>query len=411
MLDIAREKQQTQRDDESCSRPVLEHPSHVSVTDNVAGLKRLLVQPFNILLLFLPVALASQLLDWPDEYEFWLCFFSLMPLAKILSDATEEVSTTIGSDEIGGMMAATFGNATEITVSIILLVKNRYQVVKMALLGSVLSCLLFVLGMASFAGSVMGGKGQCNIPAFWYALPLGVAVFLIIVATVVTHATSIEVELVVSRSFSFMSIIVYSISMFLQIRLRKPVDGDVENDECMEGKLSELNELGEDCKPMSLWLGTFCLASTIVVMAFVSELLSDDLDAMLSATKMTETFFAVIFLPLIVNVADALAATRFAMHDRIDLSVGICLGSSVQLSSFVLPAAVLIAWALGNGTMGENLTLTYGPLSVSVLSVSAVVVLVMAVDGRLNAVKGAILLCMFCATIPLYWFLADTNHP
>lgn len=117
-------------------------------------------------------------------------------------------------------------------------------------------------------------------------------------------------------------------------------------------------------------------------------------------------FFAIIFLPLIVNVSDAMAATRFAMHDRMDLAVGICLGSSVQLLSFVLPVAVLIAWAFERDTHDRNMTLSFGILSNCLLVISTVVVLIMIVGGKFELMKGAILLIMYVVSAVLLWFFA-----
>lgn len=402
MLNIAWQRQRAHLENNVYQRPVILHSRLCLSLDNFLGLKRLFWQPFNILLFILPVVLLSILLDWPHHIEFWLCFFALLPLAKIMGDATEEVSNTIESDEIGGLLAATLGNATEITVTLCLLTRGKYEVVKFALFGAVLSCLLFVLGTASFVASVMGCTVQCHIKPLWYALPLVVAASLIIVASVVVFDNSINTELNISRTFSCISILSYGSSLFIQIYARNTMDGDTGTED-MEGKLSEFSE---DFKPMSLWLGILCLAVAIVVMALVAELLSDDLDAMLLSTQMSEVFFAIIFLPLIVNVSDAMAATRFAMHDRMDLAVGICLGSSVQLLSFVLPVAVLIAWAFERDTHDRNMTLSFGILSNCLLVISTVVVLIMIVGGKFELMKGAILLIMYVVSAVLLWFFA-----
>merc|ERR550537_219213 len=118
-------------------------------------MKRIMVHPLNALLGFLPLGVAAHYLHWSDVSIFWLNFVGLVPLAKILGDATEELAANLKNDMLAGLLNATFGNAVEVVIMIQTLRAGLIEVVKATLLGSVLSNLLLVLGMSFFAGGLV----------------------------------------------------------------------------------------------------------------------------------------------------------------------------------------------------------------------------------------------------------------
>lgn len=117
------------------------------------GFKHLiLLEPVSILLLAFPIAVLSHLLEWGTIWTFWLNFLAMIPLAKLMGDATEELAAGLRSDTIGGLLNATFGNAVEMILMVQTLRAGQIDVVKGTLLGSILSNLLLVLGMSFVAG-------------------------------------------------------------------------------------------------------------------------------------------------------------------------------------------------------------------------------------------------------------------
>lgn len=128
--------------------------------DNLLGLKTILFHPMCLLLVCVPLGVASRPLGWSDSWTFWLNFLALVPLAKILGDATEELAAAIGNDTISGLLNATFGNAVEMIVAVQSLRADLLMVVKTSLLGSVLSNILLVLGTAFLLGGLSSSKKQ-----------------------------------------------------------------------------------------------------------------------------------------------------------------------------------------------------------------------------------------------------------
>merc|ERR1719440_479453 len=117
-----------------------------------------MVHPLNLLLGFLPFGFAAPYLQWSEVSIFWLNFVGLVPLAKILGDATEELAANLKNDMVAGLLNATFGNAVEVVFTVQSLRAGLIRIVKATLLGSVLSNTLLVLGMSFFFGGIMTTK-------------------------------------------------------------------------------------------------------------------------------------------------------------------------------------------------------------------------------------------------------------
>lgn len=122
---------------------------------NSKGIIAMLKQPLNVLLILVPLGMASHFLGWGDMATFWLNFAALIPLAKLLGDATEELAAGLKNDMLAGILNATFGNAVEMVITIQSLRAGLLGVVKASLLGSVLSNILLVLGMSFFFGGIL----------------------------------------------------------------------------------------------------------------------------------------------------------------------------------------------------------------------------------------------------------------
>jgi Ca2+:H+ antiporter len=107
----------------------------------------------NVLLIMVPVGFAVYYARLAPVPVFIINFVAIIPLAAMLSSATEELAIRVG-ETLGGLLNATFGNAVELIVSVQALIKNEITIVKTSLIGSMLSNLLLVLGMSFFLGGV-----------------------------------------------------------------------------------------------------------------------------------------------------------------------------------------------------------------------------------------------------------------
>lgn len=411
--------------------------------------------PLNLLLLFLPLGIVAWWRHWGPLYVFWFNFFAMVPLAKILGDATEELAASLKNDMIAGLLNATFGNAVEMVITVQTLRAGLFDVVKATLLGSVLSNTLLVLGMSFLCGGLVSKKKEApeaTGPEGAAPLPLQESPTTIQQeAALVQHqsgVTSMDIASIWDieekiQSFSVLgalvntSMLLISCMSFCLITIFRTVsfrDGDeaeayaseillpvsrissviimlayvayiffqlVTHKEAMSS--GDAEEEGEDeGGHLSVGKSTMLLCITTIVVAFSSELLVDAIEGVTEKAHMSDHFIGIILLPIVGNACEHAAAVRFAMQDKLGLSVSIAVGSSTQIALFVVPFSVLVGWAIGRG-----MDLNFGTLNTSMITLSVIVVLSMVVDGQSNWLQGYLLCSVYAIIAVMYWYLPD----
>jgi len=402
------------------------------------GIIGILMHPMNVLLIFLPFGVAAYFLEWGSLYLFWLNFAAMIPLAKILGDATEELAAGLRNDMIAGLLNATFGNAVEMMITVQTLRAGLYNVVKMTLLGSVLSNVLLVLGMSFFCGGVFskkhesnyapmnrvendsdggggsGGAGDATLVDFNEKIQsfsvLGALVntsmlliscmsfcLITIYRTVgdfedpaANEEFMTDVLLPVSRIASILAMLAYMAYIFFQLVTHKDAmsdGGDGEDDS--ENHLSLY-------KSISLLFVVTC------IVAMISDLVVHAIHGVAESNSMSQHFIGIILLPIVGNACEHAAAVRFAVEDKLGLSVSIAIGSSTQIALFVVPFSVIMGWA-----MDKPMDLNFGILNTTVMTLSVVVVLSMVVDGQSNWLQGYLLCTVYGIIAVMYWYLPD----
>merc|ERR1719221_140485 len=141
---------------------------------------------------------------------------------------------------------------------------------------------------------------------------------------------------------------------------------------------------------------------TTVVVAFSSELLVEAIQGVTENAQMSEHFIGIILLPIVGNACEHAAAVRFAVQDKLGLSVSIAVGSSTQIALFVVPFSVICGWALH-----KPMDLNFGMFNTSVITLSIIVVLSMVVDGHSNWLQGYLLMSVYSILAVMYWFLPN----
>eukprot|EP00933_Yihiella_yeosuensis_P082320 TRINITY_DN96166_c0_g1_i1.p1 TRINITY_DN96166_c0_g1~~TRINITY_DN96166_c0_g1_i1.p1 ORF type:complete len:524 (-),score=78.37 TRINITY_DN96166_c0_g1_i1:79-1527(-) len=399
--------------------------------DNLIGLRTIFLHPFCLPLIAVPLGILSELLRWGHIPTFWINFIALMPLAKILGDATEELAAGIGSDAISALLNATFGNAVELIVAVQSLRAELYSVTKATLLGSVLSNLLLVLGCSFLAGGISPsrfrhGRFHCfNAPValdrcisgFEKEQKFAVKGALMSMAMLLFSCMSFTIPTIfqafptddresvlkVSRIGACIMISSYVAFMIFQLfthsqTLSKEehlLRGSASSDDSAEGYDEEVVE-SASITPLCAVL--LMLISTLVV-SINSELLVNVIKEVVEAAGIPEGFIGAILLPIAGNACEHLAAIRFAIRDKPGLSIGIAVGSSTQIALLVLPLIVVVGWLLN-----KPLDLDCGILNVAVVGLSLLVVLTLLLDGRSNWFKGYILVALYLYISVLYWF-------
>mmetsp|Transcript_110209 Transcript_110209/g.235312 ORF Transcript_110209/g.235312 Transcript_110209/m.235312 type:complete len:468 (-) Transcript_110209:73-1476(-) len=408
-----------------------------------AGLLALFAHPLSLLLLCLPVGVVAYYQRWGHLWIFWLNFFAMIPLAKIMGDATEELAAGLKNDMFAGLLNATFGNAVEMVITINTLRAGLFDVVKATLLGSVLSNLLLVLGMSFFFGGIVGiraspggqsrplgpgGNGQellaqqekddkrSTASTFvnekvqtFSAMSALVNTSMLLLSclsfSLVTVFYSItaqsgrsrnrmdEILLPVSRICAVIITGCYIAYIIFQLVTHRHALQEVD-DAC--------DEDGDEDPKLSIGAAMGMLAGTTVIVGFCSELLVEALQGITKEASLSVHFIGIVLLPIVGNACEHASAIRFAMMDKPGLSIGIAVGSSTQISLFVVPFSVLVGWM-----MGLPMDLNFGALNTTVMTLSVIVVLSVVVDGQANWLQGYLLVSAYCVIAVLYWFLPD----
>ncbi|KAA8572757.1 hypothetical protein EYC84_003342 [Monilinia fructicola] len=348
----------------------------------------------NVLLIFVPLGIIAGLTHWDPVVIFILNFFAIIPLASILSFATEEISMKLG-ETLGGLLNATFGNAVELIVSIIALKQGQIRIVQSSMLGSILSNSLLVLGCCFIAGGIhntrtgtsMGIEQKFNdtVAGTMSSLMVLAASALIIPATLysVLSKSSADTEtniLILSHGTAIILLILYCLYLVFQLRTHANLF-DAESQAAGEE---------EEAPQMSPWAAAAVLVVVTVAVSICADYLVDSIDSIVESAHISKTFVGLILLPIVGNAAEHVTAIVVAVKDKMDLAMGVAIGSSMQIALFVTPFLVILGWILD-----EPMTLHFETFETVVFFLSVLVVTYVVQDGKSNYLEGCMLLGLY----------------
>src|ERR1035437_3519082 len=274
---------------------------------------------FLSLLVFVPIAIIAHYFNFNGEMVFFLCAIGIIPLAKFIGEATEEISGRVGT-AWGGLLNATFGNATELIIGVFALRAGLVEVVKASITGSIFGNLLLVLGTAMLFGGSKFKKQKFNLTvAQANSSTLLVAVIALLVPAVFLWTSGASGSLQIEKLSVFVAIamiVVYISSLFFS--LYPPKHLYREKVEKYEPKWSIKKSL------TILLLATLCVS-------WLSEILVGSIGAVVNQFVWTELFIGVIFVAIIGNIAEHVSAITVAVKDRMDLAIQISVGSATQI--------------------------------------------------------------------------------
>lgn len=363
--------------------------------------------PVNYLLVFLPLGIAAGLLEWSSNLVFWFNFLSIIPLASLLAFATEELSSHVG-ETLGGLLNVTFGNAVELIVSIVALKDNQVRIVQASMLGSILSNLLLVLGCCFLAGGYNRVQQKFNQTVAQTMSSLMCLATAGLVIPAAFHASlpksSAESELLdkeilsFSRGASVVLLIVYILYLYFQLGTHKELfEGINEESEQVAGHKENVTTLS----PVGSLL---MLLGITVVVSICADYLVGSIDDIVASSGLSKTFIGLIVIPIVGNAAEHVTAIVVAMKDKMDLAIGVAVGSSLQIALFVTPFMVLIGWAID-----VPMSLYFSTFETAVLFVSMLITNYLILDGESNWLEGAMLLGTYIIIALAFFYLPDLN--
>jgi len=362
---------------------------------DLQGLVSIFCTQLNVLLVFVPLGVVAERQDWGSGYVFGLNFIAIVPLAGILGAATESLAAHTGQ-MLGGLLNATFGNAVEMIVTIQALEAGLISVVQGSLLGSILSNLLLVLGMAFFAGGLRHKEQHFNATgASTNTTCLVLSSIALALPTIYNshpHTTDKDV-LTLSRICAIVVAFIYVLFLVFQLHthahLFRSAEGEEEEEEAL---LSPFNSV-------------VLLAATTCVVAYSSEFLVASIEGVTEEYGMPKAFIGVILLPIVGNAAEHATAVTAAMKGKMDLSLGVAVGSSTQIALFVVPFAVICGWFLD-----VPMSLDFRTFDATVLMVSVMLCSNVLHDGSSNWLEGAMLMATYVLIAIIIWFIPDEEE-
>jgi Ca2+:H+ antiporter len=352
----------------------------------------------NWLLLALPVTVYFSFIADNPGMSFVFSMISIMPLAFLMGHATEEIALRT-SESLGGLLNATFGNAVEIIIAGLAIytaathadqAEIMITVVQASLVGSILGNLLLVLGLSLLWGGLNHQKQTFNQPALSMngsLLLLAVLAMLIPAAVDIGGGASNSI-LQLSRYASLVLLVMYGLALLFQLKTHSHIFAT-------EGPSDGHDEPSMTNK--DAW--TLLIVATILV-AWMAEVLVHSIDDAANSLNMPTLFIGVILLPFFGNAAEHFTAVLVAGKDKMDLSLAIAIGSSVQIAVFVAPLMVIFAWV-----MGVDLSLEFGPLETVATFLSVLVVNSILNDGTTNWLEGSMLLACYASLGLSFWMM------
>ncbi|KAF2217008.1 hypothetical protein CERZMDRAFT_32241 [Cercospora zeae-maydis SCOH1-5] len=369
----------------------------------------------NILLIFVPVGIALEYtLDKSIQKNgiiiFVVNFVAIIPLAAVLSYATEELAMYIG-EVLGGLLNATFGNAVELIVSIIALTQGKVLIVQTSLIGSMLSNLLLVLGMCFFLGGINRPEQHFNITVAQTAASLlALAIGSLIIPTAFQIFADVDSGVTpTSRGTSILLLVVYA--CYLLFQLKTHVDMYNEPSKKTPKRSTGKKDAGdankafadpeeEETPSLSVIGALITLGISTVFIALCAEYMVSAISAV--AESVSQEFIGLILLPIVGNAAEHATAVTVAIKDKMDLSIGVAVGSSLQIALLVLPIMVLLSW-FGVGSP-EVLNLDFDGFLVVVLVLSIWLVNYLINDGKSHWLEGVLLMITYLIIAISAWF-------
>ncbi|MBW4545493.1 MAG: calcium/proton exchanger [Symplocastrum torsivum CPER-KK1] len=342
------------------------------------------------LLVFVPISIAAHFLEWGASVVFITSGLAIVPLAAFMGTATEEIAVVVGPS-LGGLLNATFGNATELIIALIALNAGLVNVVKATITGSIISNLLLVMGFAMLLGGLRYKEQDFQpVIARVNASSMNLAVIAILVPTAV-DATSTGIGEATLQKLSvavaIVLILVYGLTLLFSMKTHSYLF-DVGVAE-MDGEESNLAKEDTEEKPnLTLWISV--LLGVTLLVAGESELLVETLEEATSQLGLSTLFTGVILLPVIGNAAEHATAVTVAMKNKMDLSVSVAVGSSLQIALFVAPVLVLAGWF-----MGQPMDLDFNPFELVAVAVSVLIANSISSDGNSNWLEGTLLLATY----------------
>ncbi len=366
----------------------------------------------RLLLVLAPIAYLGRN-SLGDVTTFILAALALIPLAGLVGESTEEIASYIGP-KWGGLLNATLGNAAELIITIFAISAGKIELVRASIIGSIIGNLLLVTGLALFLGGLKNGMQKFErraagmnatlvvlammmlaVPSFFDDAVLGLDPEISHVQDDVAHVVepltgaarqaALERELLFSEGIAAILIVLYLASIAYAF---------YDKDATLNREPSEPHHT-----KWTMRTAMMVMTGAVLGIVFMSEVLVHAVEGVTEEFGLSELFIGIIIVPLVGNVAEHLVAVQVAIKNKMDLSMTISLGSSLQIALFVAPVLVFVSLLFD-----DKLLLVFSSYELVALAVASLLTALVAQDGESNWLEGAMLISVY-AVIGLAFFV------
>lgn len=351
----------------------------------------------NWLYPFVPLAFIMKFgSGYPAELKFLVSALAFIPLAKLMVSATEQIAQRTNL-ALGAMLNATFGNAPELIISLVALREGMIELVKASIVGVILGNLLFVVGLSFLIGGLRHGDQKFNRRgARVQRSELMIAAISIVLPSLFSHYISTDnttLEQALNTSFAVVLMGTYGLGLIFMLKTHPHY---------FEPK-NPAGESNGQAWPVVTALLVLGLSSGLL--AFLSEILVGSVEETARSLGLSKAFIGIVIVALIGGAPESVAAVAMARQNQLDLTMGIAVGSSLQIALFVTPVLILSSYFIAP----HPFDLVVGNAAVMLVLLPVLIFSMIVTDGKANWFKGVQLLSVYLLIALFCYFLPDNS--
>jgi Ca2+:H+ antiporter len=352
----------------------------------------------NWLFVFIPVSIALEYAHVPPPVVFFSAALAIVPAARLIVLSTEQLATRTG-DAIGGLLNATFGNAPELIIALVALRAGYFAMVRASIIGAILANLMLAMGVAFFVGGLRRHTQEYNAGAarLYSSMMLISAVSLGVPSAFnrfFSPDSTVHEEKLVNLGTAFVLLVAYALYLVFLLKTHPDYFESVTVTEVEQGHEGPQWSVGRA-------IGSLIGASLIA--AVMSEILVGAAEGTGKSLGMSDVFIGIVFLAMIGGAAESGSAIAMARKNKLDLTIGIAMGSSIQIALFVAPVLVLASLVMAPAP----LELSFSRAELGTLFLAVLIGAIVAGDGRSNWYKGIQLVLVYMMIAILFYFLPE----
>jgi Ca2+:H+ antiporter len=361
-------------------------------------MKKLLKPSIFWLFAFIPATFVVEAMHASDAVIFLCSALSIIPIAKMIGESTENLAHYTG-DAIGGLLNATFGNFPELIIGIMALRAGLYDMVLASMIGAILANLLMATGIAFFVGGLKHHTQEYNPTTVRvYTSMMFIAVCSMIIPAGFnkmfgSNEAFRENEANLNIMLAVFLLVAYGLYLFFMIKTHPDYFKSVASGEAED----------EHHKPWSITRSVITLVGASVAAAFMSEILVGAAEGTGKQLGMTSAFIGVVFVAVIGGAAESMSAITMAAKNKVDLTMSIAQGSSIQIALFIAPVMVLLSFVIGPHPM----VLSFNNAEVWAVLLAVLLTAVIAGDGKSNWYKGIQLITLYLLIALVFYFVPE----